>query len=186
MDSHLWWHLARASGLTAWLLLSSSVLWGLLLSTRVLGGRAAPAWLLGLHRSLGALTVVFTAVHMVGLGLDSFIGYGPLELFVPLQSTFSPWAVAWGIVSMYLLVAVAVTSWMRRWIPDVVWRWVHRSAFVTFVLATLHTFLVGTDAGSPYLVGAAVVISAVFLFLCVYRVLAGRRQVAPRPAAAVS
>jgi len=183
LDSHLWWHLARASGLTAWLLLSASVLWGLFLSTRVLGGRAAPAWLLGLHRSLGALTVVFTAVHMVGLGLDSFIGYGPAELFVPLESTFEPWAVAWGIVSMYLLVAVAVTSWLRRWIPDVVWRWVHRTAFVTFVLATLHTFQAGTDSGSPYLVGAAVVVCAVFLFLCVYRVLAGRRQVAPRPTA---
>lgn len=181
MDSQLWWHLARASGLTAWLLLSASVLWGLFLSTRVLGGRAAPAWLLDLHRALGALTVVFTAVHMVGLGMDEWIHYGLRDLFIPLESKFRPWAVAWGIVAMYLLLAVAVTSWIRRWIPDLLWRWVHRTAFVVFVLATLHTFQAGTDAKNRYVIAAAVVVCAMFLFLCVYRLLAGRRQV-PRGA----
>lgn len=176
MDPQLWWHVARASGLTAWALLSLSVLWGLFLSTRVLGGRAAPAWLLDLHRALGALTVTFTAVHMVGLYVDEYIHFGVRELFVPLGSEYRPWAVAWGVVAMYLLLAVALTSWTRRWIPDLLWRWVHRSAFVAFVLSTTHTLTAGTDARNPYLLGAAVAVSAAFAFLCLYRLLAGRRE----------
>lgn len=176
MDPQLWWHVARASGLTAWALLSLSVLWGLLLSTRVLGGRAAPAWLLDLHRSLGALTVTFTAVHMIGLYVDEYIHFGARELFVPLASEYRPWAVAWGVVAMYLLLAVALTSWARHWIPDLLWRWIHRSAFVAFALSTTHTLTAGTDARNPYLLGAAIAVCAAFAFLCLYRLLAGRRE----------
>lgn len=184
MDPHLWWHVARASGLTAWALLSLSVLWGLFLSTRVLGGRAAPAWLLDLHRGLGALTMIFTVVHMVGLFADEWIGYGLRELFVPLSSSFKPWAVTWGVVSMYLLVSVALTSWVRKWIPPLLWRWIHKTAFAAFVLSTAHTLTAGSDAKNPYLLGSAVAVSAAFVFLCVYRLVAGRRMLKPaaRPA----
>lgn len=179
MDPQLWWHLARASGLTAWALLSASVLWGLFLSTRVLGNRPTPAWLLDLHRLLGALTVVFVAVHMTSLYLDKWIDYGLTELLVPLSSEFKPWAVTWGVVTMYLLVAIAVTSWLRRWTPEPAWRWIHRTAFIAFVTSTVHAIWVGTDRRNPYLIAAVTAIVAAFVFLCIYRLLAGRRAPSP-------
>ena len=37
MREQIWWYLARASGIAAWVVISLSVLWGLALSTRVLG-----------------------------------------------------------------------------------------------------------------------------------------------------
>jgi len=178
VDPQLWWHLARASGLTAWALLSVSVLWGLFLSTRVLGTRPTSAWLLDLHRLLGALTVVFLGVHMASLYLDKWIDYGLTELLVPLSSEFKPWAVTWGVVTMYLLVAIAVTSWIRPWIPDRAWRWIHRTAFVAFVTSTVHALQVGTDRRNPYVVATVAAIVAAFVFLGVYRLLAGRRTAA--------
>ena len=58
MSAQLWWYTARAGGLVAWALATASVVWGLLLSGRITR-KPKPAWVLDLHRFLGALTVVF-------------------------------------------------------------------------------------------------------------------------------
>ena len=53
MTSQLWWYVARAGGIVAWALLTASVLWGLILSTKLRPPRVRPAWTLDLHRFLG-------------------------------------------------------------------------------------------------------------------------------------
>ena len=110
MTSQLWWYLARSGGLVAWALLSASVLWGLALSTRILGPRPRPNWILDLHRFLGGLAVVFTGLHVVGLVLDSYVDFGLTELLVPMASSYRPGPVAWGVAALYLLVAVEITD----------------------------------------------------------------------------
>ena len=52
------WYIARSSGIVSWILLTASVMWGLLLSARVLYKATAPGWLLDLHRYLGGLSIV--------------------------------------------------------------------------------------------------------------------------------
>lgn len=110
----VWWYVARSSGLVAWGLAALSVFWGLLLSTKVMGKKARPNWLLDLHRFLGGLTVVFIAVHLVGLFLDPYVNFSAAQLFIPFTSTWKPSAVAWGIVAFYLLLAVEITSLLRH------------------------------------------------------------------------
>ena len=34
MSGQFWWYVTRASGIVAWLLLTASVLWGIVLSTK--------------------------------------------------------------------------------------------------------------------------------------------------------
>lgn len=185
MDPKLWWYVARAGGLTAWWLVSLAVLWGLLLSTRVLGGRPAPAWLLDLHRWLGGLSVSFTVVHLIALVLDPVLSLGWAELLVPFAREADPVAQACGVVAVYVLAAIQVTSLLKARLPDRLWRYVHRTAFAVFVLASLHTFTAGSDAGGPLVRYSAAAIGAAFLFLVVYRLAAGRRvqRAAARPTA---
>ena len=45
MNEKLWWYIARSTGIVAWALVAAAVIWGLLLSTRLLKGRPAPKWL---------------------------------------------------------------------------------------------------------------------------------------------
>ena len=132
MNSQVWWFVARSSGIIAWALLTLSVCWGLLLSTRLLARRVSPAWLLDLHRHLSGLAVVFTGVHLVGLVADSYVTFGWAELFIPMASSWKPGAVAFGIVAFYLLLAVEITSLAMRRLPRSLWRWVHRSSFALF------------------------------------------------------
>src|SRR5262249_31437231 len=114
------WYVARASGLVAWTVLATSVAWGLLMTSRALRGRVRNTWLVVLHRWLGGLAVVLTAVHVVAIMLDTYVHFGVASVLVPLASHWHPVAVAWGVASLYTLVAVELTSLLRRHIPNAV------------------------------------------------------------------
>jgi predicted ferric reductase len=151
MNSTLLWYTARASGIVTWALLAASVLWGLALSTRVLRGRPRPAWLLDLHRFLGGAAFIFLAVHVVTIMLDTYVHIGLVDVLVPLTGTWRPGAVAWGIVAMYLLVAVELTSLARARLPKRVWDTSHYVAFPLFLFASVHALTAGTDRSSAAL-----------------------------------
>ena len=183
MGSHLWWYTARASGIVAWALVTASVLWGLALACRLVR-RPKPAWMLDLHRFLGGASVVFVAVHLVALSLDQYVGFGFSELFVPMASVWKPGAVAWGIVALYLLVAVEVTSLLMRRLPRKLWRAVHLTSFVVFLGATVHAVQAGSDAGDAAMQWFGLLSVALVGFLAMFRSVADRR--APRSATPVS
>jgi len=146
MTNQLWWYTARASGLVSWVLLSASMLWGLVLSTKLRPPRVRPNWTLDLHRYLGGLAVIFVGVHLAGLVLDSYIGFGLADILVPFASHWRPVAVAWGVTGFYLLLAVELSSLARKRLPNRVWRRLHFLAFPLYVVATLHMLTAGTDA----------------------------------------
>ena len=154
MTNQLWWYVARAGGLLAYALLAVGVIWGLLLSSRLFGKRPRPAWLLDLHRFLGGLAVVFVAVHVGAILLDTYVPFSPVQVLVPFTSSWHPDAVAWGIVGLYLLAAVELTSLLRSHLPLRLWRKVHYLSFPLFLVTTVHTLTAGTDRTSPVLLVA--------------------------------
>ena len=117
MTTQLSWHVARATGVVAWALLTAAVVWGLLLSTRLARGRPTPVWLLDMHRFIGGAAVSFTLLHLGGLVADTYVHFGLADLLVPYASSWRPGAVALGVVSLYLLMAVELTSLLMRRIP---------------------------------------------------------------------
>jgi DMSO/TMAO reductase YedYZ heme-binding membrane subunit len=144
--SQLWWYVARASGIIAWALLTASVLWGLMLSTKVRPPRVRPAWTLDLHRFLGGVATIFTGLHLTSIFLDSYVHFGPADFLVPFASSWKPAAVAFGVLALYLLIAVEATSLAKRRLPHRVWRRVHFLSMPLFAVATLHFVTAGTDA----------------------------------------
>jgi DMSO/TMAO reductase YedYZ heme-binding membrane subunit len=168
VNQKLWWYTVRASGITAWALVAASVIWGLALSARPVR-RPRPSWMLDLHRFLGGLAFAFVAVHLIGLLVDSFVGFGFADLFVPFASKWRPDGLAWGIVALYLLVAVELTSVAMRRLPRGLWHAIHLSSFAIFVLVTVHAFSAGADATEPWMIGFAVVTSVAVGVLLVLR-----------------
>jgi predicted ferric reductase len=165
----LWWYVARASGIVAWVMLAIAVIWGILVATRILGRKPRPAWVLDLHRWLGGLSVTFTGVHLLGLVLDDYVEFGLRELFVPFASEWRPAAVAWGVVALYVLIAVQATSLAMKRLPRRLWKWVHMSSFGLFFVATLHAGMAGTDVTNPlYRVVVGVMVIGV-VFFSIYR-----------------
>lgn len=146
MDEKVWWYLVRSSGVVALVLLGACVLWGVLLTTRILRGIDRPAWLLDLHRWLGARTVVFTAVHLLALVADDYLTFGLVELLVPFASEWRPGAVAWGVVAFWLLLAVQSSSVFMRLLPRRLWRRVHLLGYLSLWTAVVHGATSGTDS----------------------------------------
>lgn len=192
MNDQLWWYVARSGGIVAWSLLTASVMLGLGLSTAVAGRKVPKPWLLGLHRYLGLLAIVMTGFHLGGLVADSWVEFSVVDLLIPFASQWKPGAVAWGIVAMWLLLAVEITSLLRRRIPKSLWRWVHLSSLPLFAMATAHTFAAGSDATHAALRWSAIVTVNVVAFLVVLRICVRgaakraptRRSGAARPATA--
>ncbi len=96
---------------------------------------------------------------------------------MPLASDWHPWEVAWGVVAIYLLVAVEVTSLLRHRLPHRLWKAVHGLSFVLFVVATVHVLLAGTDVNDRWALWPVIGVTMAVTFLSVARLAAG-----PRPA----
>lgn len=175
MNEKVWWYVARSGGLVAWWTVSASVLIGVVLSTKLVSRRGAPAWLLSLHRFLGALSVVFTAMHVAGLVADNWVHFGWAEVLVPFTSRWRPVAVAWGVIAFHLLVAVEVTSLLMGRLPRRWWKAVHSTAFVLFVLSGVHGFAAGADAGNRAVQWSGLVIASLFTFVVLFRQLVDGR-----------
>ena len=54
-NPQVWWYLTRASAMVAWVLLTLTVVWGILLKTRILRGADNPEWLTVTHRYISGL-----------------------------------------------------------------------------------------------------------------------------------
>jgi hypothetical protein len=181
VNNLLWWYVARASGIVAWVLLVTSLVWGVLLSTRVLRPHDRPAWLLDLHRGLGGLTVAMVGVHIAALVGDNFVHFGAADVLVPLASSWRPLPVALGVLSLYLLGAVEATSLAMRRLPRRAWRSVHMTSYGLVWLVSLHAGYAGTDTVNIVYRWTATVLTATAVAATSVRLLAGRRRPA-RPA----
>jgi methionine sulfoxide reductase heme-binding subunit len=171
-----WWYLARAAGFVAWGASLSSIMLGLALATRALGNKPRPAWLLDLHRFTGGLTVAFLGVHLGALVADSYVHFGTADLLVPLASGWKTGAVAWGVVAMWLLVAVELSSLLMRRLPRRAWRTIHLTSYLAAVLSTIHAFTAGTDAKNPLITWVAVGAVSSAAFFLVFRLLLPKRR----------
>jgi DMSO/TMAO reductase YedYZ heme-binding membrane subunit len=162
--SNIPWYVARSSGIVAWALILATIVWGLLLATKVLGRKPGPAWLLSLHRYLGALTVAFVGVHVGAILLDSYTNFGVTDVLVPFTGSWHPLAVAWGIVGMYLLAAIEITSLLRHKLSNRAWHAVHLLSYFLFATTTVHMLTAGTDARALMATSAAVLLGVAVTF----------------------
>jgi DMSO/TMAO reductase YedYZ heme-binding membrane subunit len=169
VNPQAWWFVIRASGLVAYALIGVGVIVGLLLSTRRVGRRPPPDWMLDWHRFLGGLGLVFTALHLVSLLIDDYIEFRVVDLVVPFVTTWRPVALALGILALYMTVAVQVTSLARQRMPLRWWRRIHHLSVPLFVLATAHLLLAGTDADHPLVLLTVGGLSATIALLLWFR-----------------
>jgi len=125
-----------------------SVVWGILLSTRLLRRIDNPAWLQDVHRFLGGLMLIMVGLHMLSLMLDGWLKFTIPELLVPFATDYRPLGVALGIVAFYLLIAVQGSSLIMHRLPRKFWKGLHYSSFAALLMVSFHAGLSGTDVGA--------------------------------------
>ncbi len=181
MNNEAFWYIARSSGLVAWALLTASVVLGILLGARLVKS-PSKAWQTDLHRFLGGLAVIFVAVHVGGIVADSYVHFGWASVFVPFASSWRPLAVAGGVVAMYLLAAVELTSLAKKHLPKRAWKAVHFASYPMFAFTTLHAITAGSDTRSSMVTLVVATLVIVVGALTVARLNAAEEQLDAREA----
>lgn len=180
------WILARAAGITAYLMLTGSMLAGLVLKSRALGKAVRPAAVTDVHRTLAVAGLAALALHGAALVLDATVHVSPLALLVPGLVDYRVWWTAAGVVAGEMMALVTVSFWLRKKIGSRLWRRLHWLSYATFALATAHGLTAGSDAGRNWAAGLYAVAVAAVVTATAWRALTvgSRRQTAPsRPAA---
>lgn len=180
-DPHIWWYVTRSSAMIAWALMTLSVLWGILLSTRILQRVDNPGWLQDLHKYFGGMSLIMVGLHMISLMLDGFVAFTVPELLVPFATDFKPLPVALGIIAFYLLVAVQGTSLMMNRLPRRFWKALHYASYASIVLVAVHAGLVGTDVGTWWYQAVAVLLITMSMLAVIVRIILGNRSASTGP-----
>ena len=132
------WYTTRATGLVTLLLLTASVLLGLLITGRFTSDKW-PRF----------LTVIDTFVHI------------PLvSAFIPFTSSYQPFWLSLGAVALDLLIALVATSLIRNRLGLRAWRWLHWAAYVCWPVALAHGLGMGTDRNTMWVFALTIVCAA--------------------------
>lgn len=142
------WYATRATGLVTLLLLTASVLLGILTTGRFAGGNWPRFLTVGLHRNLSLLVVTFLALHVGTTVVDNFVSIPLTAAFIPFASSYKMIWLSLGAVALDLLVALVATSLIRNRLGLRIWRWVHWAAYVCWPVALAHGLGAGTDRGT--------------------------------------
>jgi methionine sulfoxide reductase heme-binding subunit len=165
------WYAARAGGMLAFVLLTSSVVAGLMLSSRDRLKHWPRFALEDVHRFLGLLAGSFIALHGGALLLDSYLPFTLGSLLIPGTAPYRPLSVALGIVGAELLVALAIANRYRKQLGHTFWKRTHYLNFAVWALALAHGLAAGTDTSTPWAAAIYVVSASLVVGLTVRRVL---------------
>ena len=142
------WYAARAAGVVAYILVSTSVALGLLMAGRTRFERWPRFAVEDVHRFAGLLAGIFIALHVFWLAIDSQSRLTTKSIVIPFISSYRPLWTGLGIVAAELLLALAVTNHYRKRLRYSTWRRLHYLNFAVWGAATLHGLGAGTDSGS--------------------------------------
>ncbi len=171
--SQLLWYTTRATGLVALVLLTASVVIGVLTSVRF-RTRAWPRFTFqDLHRRISLLAVVFVALHVITTVSDSFAPIGWVSAVVPFTSPYRRLWLGLGTVAVDLLLAVTISSLLRQRIRPGSWRALHWLAYASWPLAVFHGLGTGTDPHLGWVMALVVACVAAVLGAVGWRLVAG-------------
>jgi len=175
------WILLRAAGVGAYVALWLAVAWGLVATTGIVKRRISKPAANAFHAFVATTGLTLLALHLVLLVVDSYMPFSVLDVLIPMRSPFRPLALSAGVIAMYAIVLLMVSSWSRSKMSTRLWRTIHLLAVPAFVLALLHGVFAGTDTQRPWMIALYGTTGIIVLFLVIVRGLtAGYRP--PRPA----
>jgi sulfoxide reductase heme-binding subunit YedZ len=144
------WILGRASGLTAYILLTLSVLAGIVVKSRPFGARVKQPTAIDTHRTLALLGLGALVIHASSLALDTTQRIPVRALFIPGLSPYRPLWVGIGVLTAELMVIVYASFSVRKRIGFKNWRRLHWATYALFAGGTFHGLLSGSDSSRSW------------------------------------
>ncbi len=165
------WYATRATGLVAMLLLTATTALGFLTACRLAGDRWPRFLVVGLHRNISLLALVFLGLHIATNVLDTYVTIGIQDAVVPFLSGYHRFWLGLGVIASDILIAITVTSLLRQRIGHRFWRAVHWAGYLCWPIALAHGLGIGTDRSKTWIFYVTVACIAAVLGAAVIRVI---------------
>ncbi|MGA2111694.1 MAG: hypothetical protein ABSG98_06035 [Anaerolineales bacterium] len=159
------WYLTRAAGILAYLLLWFSTVWGLAVASKIFDRLLHRTFSFEFHQFISLLALGFIALHVSVLLADQYLPFTLAQVFVPFLAPYRPVWVGIGVISLYLILLVTVTFYLRGRIGLRTFRAIHGASLVAYLGATAHAVFAGTDSSLMPAIAmyGATLLSVVFL-----------------------
>jgi hypothetical protein len=164
------WYLNRGTGVVSLLLLTASVALGVLQVRRWGSPRFV---VVSLHRAISLLVVAFVAAHVLTAVLDSFAPIRLVDAVLPFTGGYRPIWLGLGAVAFDLILALTVTSLLRRRLGLTAWRAVHWLAYASWPIALVHGWGTGSDTRAPWMLATTLACAATVLAAIAWRLADG-------------
>lgn len=150
------WYIIRAAGFTAAGLLILLMLSGIGQVTGLTYRFIEPIKAWTIHKAMALALCASIIVHVGFLLIDHFVTFSPLQVLIPFLSHYNNStrllglplggiAVALGILAMYGVAIIVLSS--LQWIDTKkrTWRWLHYISYVVMMAVFFHALYVGSD-----------------------------------------
>lgn len=180
------WYLSRSTGVVTLVLLTLTLALGVANFKRFHARRIPRFVVATVHRNAALLSVVFLAIHVVTTPADSYVSIRVVDVFVPFSASYRAFWLGLGALSLDLMLAVLLTSFLRRRIGHRIWRATHWLAYASWPVALAHSLGTGTDAGTGWMLLLTMGCAGVVGLAVASRLASGRRSSPPSQAPALT
>ena len=179
-----YWYLTRSTGAVTLVLLTLALVLGVV-DVRRWSTAKWPRFVVdSLHRNVSLLALAFLVLHILTATLDSFAPISLVNAVVPFTGSYRPFWLGLGAVSFDLILAVILTSVLRRHVGHPAWRAIHWLTYASWPIALLHGLGTGSDVKSTWLLALSIACLVAVIAALLVRVAAGwPNQLARRGAA---
>ena len=165
------WYATRAAGLVTLVLLTGSLVLGILNASRF-ASRSLPRFVVqGLHRNLSLLALGCLALHVGTTVIDTYTSIGLQDAFVPFLSSYKRWWLGLGAIAADLMIVLTITSLLRQRIKPGLWRAIHWAGYLCWPVAIAHGLGTGTDHGATWVLVLTVCCIGAVLGSIAYRLI---------------
>jgi sulfoxide reductase heme-binding subunit YedZ len=178
------WYATRGLGTATLIVLTGTVVLGIVTSTRWIG-ESTPAFVAAdMHRNLSLLGICLLAAHIITTVLDPFAHISVRDVLIPVGAAYRPVWLGLGVAAMWILVGVVASSLLRDRVGARTWRLIHWVAYASWPLAVIHGLGTGSDSRAPWLIAVVTSCVVAVVFALVFRLRHGRPATRPVRAAA--
>jgi hypothetical protein len=167
------WYLTRGTGVVTLVLLTLSVVLGIVQVRRWTPGRSPRFMVVSLHRAASLLVMAFLGVHVLTAVLDSFAPIRLVDAVLPFAGRYRPLWLGLGALALDLLVAVTVTSVLRHRLGLRAWRGVHWLTYACWPVAVVHGWGTGSDVHTTWMLVVTIGCAAAVAAALAWRLAAG-------------
>jgi sulfoxide reductase heme-binding subunit YedZ len=145
------WYFTRGTGVAALVLFTVTVALGVANAKR-LTTRNTPRMVIDrVHRNAALLSVTFLVLHIVTTLADGYAPVHVIDAVIPFGAAYHPLFLGLGAIAFDLVLAVMLTSALRRRIGHRAWRAVHWATYASWPVALIHGIGMGSDRHTTWM-----------------------------------